>query len=212
MKSKVLEIGKWVLIVLLGVLIIYLFRTNRQLESSYESYKKDGTYVTTYQSKTINELKRENKELYDSIKKKKDVKQAAIIKYKYEYKGETIYLDRKIPPMPDSIYTFKKNSDSISYTAKVKSSAKPEWCKVDFTLNDKLTLINREQDGKNELSITTNGGTIDGTVVFNKDDKKDSFFNRFSVGINAGVGYGLITKNPDVFVGIGISFRLNKQK
>jgi len=212
MKIKVLEIGKWVLMVSLSVLIVYLLKSNSELKSSYESYKKDGTYITTYQSNTINKLKKQNRELYDSIKNKKDVKQAVIIKYEYKYKGETIYIARNIPPMPDSIYTFLKKSDSISYTAKVKTASKPEWLSVDFNINDKLTLINREKNGKNELTITTNGGVIGGTEVFNKKDNIDSFINRFAISINSGVGYGLITKTPDIYVGVGVSFRLNNSK
>lgn len=212
MKNKFLEIIKVILIVTLGALVLYLLKSNRELESSYESYKKDGTYMQTYQSKTINQLKKENRELYDSIKNKKDVKQATIIKYKYEYRGETIYVDRNLPPMDDSIYTFTKTSDTISYIAKVKTASKPEWHKIEFTVNDKLTLINREKDGKNELSITTGGGTIEGVSVFNKKDNRDNFFNRFSIGLNAGVGYGLTTNTPDVYVGVGVSFRLNKTK
>lgn len=211
MKGKVLEVGKWVIIATLIVLIIDLFKTNRELESSYESYKKDGTYVSTYQSKTISELKKQNRELYDSIKNKKDVKQAVIIKYKYKYEGETIYLDRKLPIPKDSIYTFQKETDTVSYTAKVKTASKPEWLNVNFNINDKLVLINREKNGQNELTISTNGGEIDGTVSFNKEDNKDNFINRFSLGVNAGVGYGLISKKPDIYVGVGVSFRLNKK-
>lgn len=227
MNSKVFEIGKWVLIVVLGFLIIYLLKTNRDLESSYESYKKNGTYMRTYDSQTISGLKKTNKELYDSIKNKKDVKQAVIIKYKYVYNGDTVYIPRKLEELDsvyalrggklkilkDSTYTFTSDkSDSISYRLSVNSKTKPNWYKVDFTVNDKLTLINREKDGKNEMSISTNGGKIEGTSTFNQIDNKDNFINRFSLGIQAGVGYGLITKKPDVFVGLGLSFRLNRIK
>jgi len=217
MSGRVLEISKWILIVLLLGLIIYLFTSNRELESSYQAYKKDGTYINTYQSKTISELKKENRELYDSIKKlkdSKDVKQAAIISYKYKYKGETIKIDREIPLPNDSVYTFAKESDSISYSAKVKSQVKPEWVAVDITLKDKITIINKEKDGKNETTITTStsGGTIDDAYFFNKDTKKDSFFNRFSVGLTIGAGYGITSRTPDIFIGVGVNFRLNKLK
>src|ERR1039458_383502 len=217
MGNRVFEIGKWVLIVVLGVLIVYLLKTNRELNSSYESYKKDGTYMKTYDSQTISSLKRTNTELYDSIKGKQDVKQAIIIKYKYAYNGDTVYLDRKIGAikdgklvnntLKDSTYNFSGGKiDSLSYKLKINSPIKPNWYKLDFTINDKLTIINRENGGKNELSIGTNGGKIEGTSVFNQSDNRDNFIDRFSLGLIAGAGYGITTKKPDLFVGLGISF------
>lgn len=228
MNSKVFEIGKWVLIVVLGLLIAYLLKSNHDLSYSYEAYKKDGTYMRTYDNQTISELKKTNKELYDSVKNKKDVKQGIIIKYKYIYNGDTIHLPIKLDPIPDSIYLSRNgklkllndttyafnggNKDGVSYVLNINTKVKPNWYKINFKVDDKLTLINREQNGKNELSITTNGGIIDGTSVFNKTDNKNSFLNRFSISVQVGAGYGLITNNPDIFVGFGISYRLNKLK
>ena len=212
MSGKVLEIIKLVLIVLMSVTIIVLWKNNGELKSSYEAYKKDGTYVKMYQSQTIKELKKQNKELYDSIKDIKNVKQAVIIKYKYKYNGETIYVDRTLP-IENNIYKFTKNTDTISYVLTVKSDT-IDWYKLDFSLNDKLTLINREENGNNEVTInTSNGGsTIIGTEIFNKKENKNSFINRFSWGIQIGVGHGLIHKKNDVYVGVGASFRINKIK
>jgi hypothetical protein len=31
---------------------------------------------------------------------------------------------------------------------------------------------------------------------------------RFNIGVQAGVGYGICTKKPDVYVGLGVSYRL----
>lgn len=212
MSGKVLEIIKLVLIVLMSVTIIVLWKNNGVLKSSYEAYKKDGTYVKMYQSQTIKELKKQNKELYDSIKDIKNVKQAVIIKYKYKYNGETIYVDRTLP-IENNIYKFTKNTDTISYVLTVKSDT-IDWYKLDFSLNDKLTLINREENGNNEVTInTSNGGsTIIGTEIFNKKENKNSLINRFSWGIQIGVGHGVIHKKNDVYVGVGASFRINKIK
>lgn len=213
MNKKVFDYGKWVVIVILCVLVGSLLKTNHTLESNYESWKKDGTYIRAYSSKTIGELKKENAELYAVIKKEKDVKQAVIIKYKYKYNGETIYVDRELPPLQDSIYRFAKTSDTISYNLLVKAD-KVSWYKLDFNLNEKLTLVNRESNGQNQISISTSngGGSIIGASVFNKKDNKNNFFNRFNVGFQAGVGYGMFNKTPDVYIGFGVGFRLNKIK
>lgn len=213
MSNKVLEIGKWGLIVLLSVAIIILWKGNNELNSSFQALKKDGTYIAAYQSQTINELKKENSELYNSIKKLKDVKQAVIIKYKYIYHGDTIYVDRVLPPIEDSIYTFSEKSDTLSYDLKVKADS-VEWYKLNFTLNEKFTIINRENAGHNETTITTGtgGGTITDAQFYNKKSTANNFFNRFSIGVQAGVGYGIITKKPDIYVGVGVAFRLTKAK
>lgn len=214
MSINVSDIIKWVLIILLGSFLIYLLKSNRELEYNYESYKKNGDYVVAYQSKTINDLKRENRTLYDSIKKKKDVKQAVIIKYRYVYNGDTIYIPRELPPIGrDSIYTFSKNTDSIEYNLKIKSSVQPDWYRLNFSVRDNLMIVNREKDGKNEMTVSTNnGGIVDDVDVFNAKDNRNSLKNRTSIGLQAGIGYGVINKRPDVYVGVGISFRLNKLK
>lgn len=213
MTGKVLEIVKWVIIIIMSFIIVMMWKSNKELNSNYEAYKRDGTYLVTYQSQTISELKKKNKELYDSIDGINNVKQAVIIKYKYEYKGDTVFIDRIIPPIDNKLYTFEKKSDTISYNLSIKGK-EIEWYKVDFTLNDKLTLINREEDGNNQLTINTSngGGSIDGTQVFNKKNNKNSFFNRISYGIQFGAGYGLITNKPDIYIGAGINFRLNNIK
>ena len=126
MGDKVFSIIKWVIIGVLCISLVVLLKGNHDLKTSYEAYKKDGTYVNMYQSKTIKDLKKENTELYNSIKNKQDVNYAAVIKYKYIYNGDTVYISRKLPQIRDSLYTFSKKTDSISYDLKVMAS-NVEW-------------------------------------------------------------------------------------
>lgn len=213
MSKNILDILQWVLIVIFGIVIITQLNVNKDLKYSFEAHKKNGEYIAAYQSKTIGDLKKENRELYDSLKNKKDVKQAVIIKYKYVYNGDTVKIDRKLPAKKDSIYTYSKSNDSINYTLTLKTYQQPEWYKLNFTLNDKLMLVNREKNGSNEMTVSTNnGGIIQDVDVFNKKTNVNSFMNRFSISANAGVGYGLISKRPDIYVGVGVSFRFNKIK
>ena len=117
--------------------------------------------------------------------------------------------------MPDKshIQTYTKNTDTLSYKLLIKGDT-IDWYKLDFTLNEKLTIINREENNSNEATITTNtgGGTVTGTQIFNQKRNPNSFFNRFSFGAQTGVGYGIISKKPDIYVGVGVTFRLNKIK
>lgn len=207
------------LIVILSLLLISvtIVLTNQKetIKSDFAAYKKNGDYITQYQSQTIHNLKKEKKELYDSIKNVKNVKQAAIIDYKYIYVGDTTQGSGKPekPLLKDSTYTFFKNSDTLSYNIKINAPY-VNWYLLKFILNDKLTIINRESAGSNETSISTasGGGTITNVEMFNKKDNKNSFLNRFTFGPQIGVGVGVITKTPDIYVGFGITYRLNKIK
>ena len=47
------------------------------------------------------------------------------------------------------------------------------------------------------------------TLTITKEiEKPESFWNRFSYGIQVGFGQGLINKQFDIFVGIGVHFRI----
>lgn len=200
-------------------LLILLFISNKRnsvIDSEFKAYKDDKTLIIHHQSKTINDLKKENKELHDSIKNKKDVKQAAIIEYRYKYKSDTIQTKNKpnnLSDIKDSTYSFTKKSDTLSYTLKVNVPY-INWYQLEFDLSDKLTLINRESDGNNETTITTStgGGVVSDIQIFNRKDNKNNFINRFTVGGHIGCGIGLLTKKPDIYVGIGIGYRFNRIK
>lgn len=221
MNNKVFEITKWVLIVFMSIAIIVLLRGNRELKSSYQASMANGTYVSTYQSQTISQLKKSNAELYDSIKHIKNVKQAAIIKYKYVYNGDTVYIPRQLAQIndstyktpKDSVYTMTENSDTLSYKLFIKANSL-YWYKLNFTLNEKLTIVNREENGQNQTTIGTStaGGAITGTENFNQKTNANNFFNRFTLGVQVGAGYGLINRKPDLYVGFGVTYRLNKIK
>lgn len=215
-KNKIIKYSKTIIIVLLGVLLFFSYGKQNTLKSEFQAYKKDGTAIIQYQSQTIKSLKKDKKELYDSIKNIKNVKQAAIIRYKYTYVGDTTNVGNKpdsLLKLKDSTYTFTKNSDTLSYQLKV-NTAYVNWYNLNFTLNDKLTIINREVNGQNETTINTqnNGSTVTDIQIFNKKDNKNSFLSRFTYGPQIGYGLGIISKVPDIYIGFGITYRLNKIK
>lgn len=41
--------------------------------------------------------------------------------------------------------------------------------------------------------------------------QKRKFIDRFNYGINVGVGYGIINKEPDVYVGFGLQYNFNNR-
>lgn len=209
MKKNILII---ILTILSLCLVYYSYKTSHELSierSLIESgYYSNGTYTDVNLDKEINSLKKENKELYDSIKQyKNEINFLTQYSYKKEYKLDTVYV--KEPNMNDSIQEFKysnNHNDSINYNLIIGSKIEPNWYKIDINISDKFTIINRNQDDINRTTITSdNGGEITDVTVFNKN--KHTFKDNFSHGIVGGVGYGVLNHNVDVFVGYGITIK-----
>ena len=154
------------------------------------------------------ELKKKNKELYDSIRKLTDVKEAIQVKYVIERDIDTVYIDNTYIPI-DSIYHYTQNSDTINYNLDIKGKD-VEWFKLDFSIQDSLMLVTRSVNGQNETTIshTTNTSIKDVTVFvpkkkFSQKVKENTYF-----GVGVGAGYGVFNKKPDIYIGInaGIKF------
>ncbi len=225
--QKTIDVIQWVFIV---GLIAMLFTLNanyqqakRDLVTAAE-YNKENTYVRIYESQKLNKLKRENKELYDSISKLKDVESGMIIKFREHYNTDTITVDKFIVQHDtvrfttddnqtfekvDSIYHYTQTNDTVDLNIDVKAK-ELEWCSADFTIRDQFMIINREKDGVNQTLINhSNNATIDGTTMWHRQENK-KWYQRFNVGPQVGVGYGTINKKVDVFVGVGVTYQLNK--
>ena len=218
--EKSIDVLQWVLIItLLAMLIIQgiNFKTvNQQLVKS-EEYNKENTYIRIYESQKLDKLKKENRELYDSISKLSNVESAMIIKFVEHYNTDTIYAEKfKIErdtifktndiTYTDSIYHYTQTNDTIDCDIKVKAKDL-QWCMTDVSIRDKFVIINREKDGVNQTSIEHSGNTtIDGTAMWHrKDDRK--WYQRFVVSPQVGLGYGLINNNFDAYVGFGVSYQ-----
>jgi len=210
-----MKIGKTHIIMLLmalaiSVLGILLYNTHNAAERAYEEGYKNGTYVIEKADETINNLKKENKELYDSIKSYKDkVTFVTQFKYKKIYITDTVYVNK--PQPNDTVKTFvyqnKKENDSLNYKLSIGSIAEPNWYKLDMTVGDKFTIINKKDGDTNQTIIDSgNNGLIEEVTVINK--KQNSFWKRFGYGPNFGFGYGLVKKEFDFYVGFGVTYDL----
>ena len=224
LSQKAIDILQWLLIVvLLGLLTIQGInykRVNEQLITS-EEYNKENTYVRIYQSQTIKQLKKENKELYDSIAKLKNVESAMIIKFHEHYNTDTITVNKFIVKRDtvriydekndtilqkvDSIYHYTQDNDTVKLKIDVKAQDL-KWVKADFTIYDKFTIINKEKDGSNQTTINHYGNsTIDGTSMWHRKENK-KWYEKFVVSPQLGLGYGTFHKNFDIYVGVGIGY------
>lgn len=212
-KQKIIQILQWLMIILLAISCFYFWRSSDDskgnlIKEEITFDKNEKQTVNISNDKTLGELKKENKELYDSIRKLTDVKEAIQVKYVIERDIDTVYIDNTYIPL-DSIYHYAQNSDTINYNLDIKGKD-VEWFKLDFSIQDSLMLVTRSANGQNETTIshTTNTSIKDVTVFvpkkkFSQKVKENTYF-----GVGVGAGYGFFNKKPDIYIGInaGIKF------
>lgn len=208
-QKKIIDIIQWVCIVFLIIVCTGGLLFNKQNNFVKKAdYQKEQTYVKIYESQNIESLKKENKELYDSIKNLQNVESAIQIKYIYRYKTDTIKVKEFVYNTTDSIYHYENDNDTISCQIDVKAQ-NLEWVQSQITVNDKFTIINREKDGQNQTFIDHGQNSeITHVDAWHRIEDKDKWYKRFHIGIQLGVGYGIIYKKPDVFVGFGINYNI----
>ena len=195
----------------IAALCLLLHNAHGQKERAYEEGYKDGTYVVVKADETIKQLKKENKELYDSIKSYKDnVKFVTQFKYKKVYVTDTVYVSKNDNDKVETFtYSNKNQNDSLNYNLSIGSITEPSWYKLDISVGDKFTIINKKTSDNNNQTIISsgNGGLIEDVTAFNKKEKKN-IWNNFSTGPTIGVGYGTIGHSFDIYVGVGVTYKV----
>lgn len=199
-------------------------KETKRLVEEVEYYDSLNRYNKIYYDKTFNELKKENKELYDSLKDYKD-QITVLIQFKHEKEYNTGKVTTK-PTIKDSIvydtipitipqvaktfeYTSEPN-DTFQYKLNVNSFTEPNWYSLQAKVSNKFTIVNKQDtpDGPNHITIgNDNGGTISDVTVFKKKEKR-KFLNRFSFGPAVTAGYDVINKQWGIMAGASITFDL----
>ena len=211
-KQKIIQIIQWLMIILLAISCFYFWRSSNDskgnlIKEEITFDKNEKQTVNISNDKTWGELKRENEELYDSIRKLSDVKEAIQVKYVLKRDIDTVYINNTYIPI-DSIYHYAQNSDTINYNLDIKGKD-VEWFKLDFSIQDSLMLVTRSANGQNETTIshTTNTSIKDVTVFvpkkkFSQKVKENTYF-----GVGVGAGYGVFNKKPDIYIGINVGIK-----
>lgn len=221
--QKTIDIIQWVFIVALVAMLFVLNANYQQAKKDLVTaaeYNKENTYVRIYESKRLDKLKRENRELYDSISKLKDVESGMVIKFREHYNTDTITVDKfvvqrdtirvyandNVYEQIDSIYHYTQNNDTVNLNIDVKAK-QLQWMQADFTINDQFMIINREKNGVNETIIKhSDNATINGTTMWHRKEGK-KWYQRFTVSPQVGAGYGVFNKKVDMYVGVGIGYQ-----
>ena len=236
-KSLVTKIPCFIIIVCCAILLVYARNMNGTIVKNMaeiEYWDSVSRYNKIYYETKLSEIKKDNKELYDSLKAYKDrvqfLTQFTYIK-DYHVGGKTGNSSKENPKKPtahatestvapiqqiagtvkpDSTYIYKSGpNDSLEYTLAVTSQSEPKEYKLDIRVKDKITLVNQEENGTNHLTIgTDNGGQITDVTVFKRKERK--FFDRFSIGPTVSAGYDPVNKQYGAMIGVGITFDMRK--
>lgn len=189
---------------LLFLFAIYLAWNNfhykkqiKTLSNNVEFYIDSlNRYTKIYSSEDFSQLKKENKELYSQLRDKESLVEAIKFEYKYKYEGKEHSIDNSI--QSDSCYRFQENTDTISYNLEIWATHIQKY-KINFSLTNEFLITRQSIDNQNKIEINSQlPGKIQDVTVWTKPTKK----KRFGAGISIGAGYGLITKKPDIFIGI----------
>lgn len=168
-----------------------------------------------YSDNELKDLKQENKQLYDSLKKYKK-KLDLVILAKYENKGEIKRIDvdttRDITRKLET-YTYKNNQkDSLEYELNIGAYEEPKWYSLKYKIKDNILVTNRHDGNRNQLDIKTDNGLVtDVTVIHPK--KKVSVFDKVAIGPSVGFAYGINSKKVEPYIGVSVTYNLfNKTK
>lgn len=207
--EKIIDALQWIIIILSLGFALYTAHQNHLMSESQE-VRKENTYLKIYDSQTISALEMRNKQLEDSIKKLQDVESVVQFKYVTKYVTDTVFVEvdndsEEDIVKKDSIYHYENNSDTIQYKLDIKAD-RLYWHKLDFTVNNEFSIVNREKDGKVETSIITGSGKVDDVNLWHRKNK--TWKDRISIGPSIGIGYGIINNNVDIYVGGSISYDL----
>ena len=207
-KSKrIIDVIQWIFIALLVSACIVVFIGKKNIARERHILKEEA-YIKIYQTQTIEELKKKNKELYDSVTALSDrePESALQIRYKYVTKTDTI-TKTKFVQGKDSVYHYVQDNDTIRTEIDVKAK-ELDWAKTSTTINDKFTIITRKGDnGVMETSVSHSPNVE--VVQVDAWRKKTTFKDRITLGPTVGAGYGVINKKFDVFVGFSVGIKIN---
>ena len=211
-----------VIIIALCACINHKLKENSKLIDEIEYVDSANQYHKYYYETKFKELKKTNKELYDSLKQYKDK-----ITYLIQFTHEKDYNTGVVNTKPNIVDTNIKDSmkvdtplvaktyeymsepnDTFQYKLNVNSYTEPNWYSIQAKVKNKFTIVNKEEGGMNHVTIQPNdGGSVSNVTVFKKKEKR-SFWDRFSIGPSVTAGYDVVNKQWGIMAGASATFDL----
>lgn len=220
--------SSWIIAFLLTLVICLIAYFNYRLEQKQKKIDEieytdsTGAYNKLYYEAKFASLKKENRELYDSLKQYKD-KIDYIVQFYHEKEYNTGQVHTKpnvidsvvydtipvsVPQIARTYEYISEPNDTFQYKLNVNSFTEPNWYLIQAKVKNKFTIVNKEEGGMNHITIEPgNGGTITDPTVWKKKEKR-SLWDRFSFGPGVTAGYDPINKQFGVVVGASATFDL----
>ena len=214
-----------ILIVLIVAIVAYFnYKLNekQKLIDGIEYTDTTGTYNKVYLEQQFSDLKKQNRELYDSLKKYKDqIDYIVQFTHKQEYhtgvvttkptiKDSVVYdtIPVTIPQVAKTYEYTSEEADTFQYKLNVNSFTEPLWYSLDVRTKNTFTIVNKEEGGTNVITIDPTGGQITDVTTFKK--KKRTFWDRFAFGPSVTAGYDVVNKDFGIMIGGSATFDLTK--
>ena len=222
--------SSWIIALLIASIVGLIAYFNHQLQKKQKKIDEieftdsTNTYNKYYYESKFKELKKTNKDLYDSLKVYKD-KIDYIVQFYHEKEYNTGVVTTKptiiktivhdtitvSEPLVAKTYEYSvEPNDTFQYKLDVNSYTEPNWFSLNVRTKNKFTIVNKEEGGMNHVTIQPNdGGTISNPTVFKKENKK-GFWDRFTIGPSITGGYDLVNKHWGVMAGASVTYDLTK--
>jgi hypothetical protein len=220
--------SSWIIAILIALIVGLVAYFNYELQKKQKQIEEieftdtTGTYHKIYYEKKFKELKKENRELYDSLKQYKD-KIDYIVQFYHEKEYNTgqvhtkpniidsVVYDTVLVTIPQIAKTYEylsEPNDTFQYKLNVNSLTEPNWYSIQAKVKNKFTIVNKEEGDVNHIVINPeNGGNITNPTVWKKKEKRN-FLDRFSFGPGVTAGYDPINKQFGVVIGASVTFDL----
>lgn len=211
------KLSPWIILAL-GILTLVIIsyynvksERNEQKIEQIEYTDSLGKYHKYYYDTKFKELKKTNKQLYDSLKQYKD-KIDYIVQFEHEkdYNSGVVYVHDTIANdtvMVSKTYEYTSEpNDTFIYKLKINSEKEPNWYSLQAKTKNKFTIVNKKEGGMNHMTIeSSNDGRIINETVY-RDKPKRSLGKRFAIGPAVTSGYDIINHRWGIMLGASITF------
>ena len=215
-KKSILIIISCIVAILCLLVVYFNYKARNSALKTIETTESEGKYTQMYYEREFNALKKENRELYDSLKNQKDnISSVVRFKYKNKYFTDTVFVNNNVNipeivrELPDNTYTYSSESDTLSYRLQVNSKVEPNWYMLQAEVNDEFTIVNKEYANGQQMTVieSQDHGEISDITAWQKPNKR-KWYQRFAVGPAVSVGYDPVNRNVGITIGVGVTYDL----
>lgn len=208
--------------ILLFIIAFLCYKVYTLSESSEIHYlqmcehEEKNKFNIIFYDQTIENLKKSNRELYDSIKMyKEEIDYLVKFKYNKDYIFDTVFIEKEndLNMENEQVFEYKsKPNDTLNYTLQIGSLYEPNWYKLKLMVSEDFTITNKRYDDKNATNITTNSNANITDVTAFKKKEKNKFIDNFFFGPSITAGYDIINNDIGLVVGVSFGYKIDFNK